>query len=62
MAQKITLLLEDSTIDRLAYFAYTTKSNRCEVIRNILEKGLTELEEEEKVQKQKSQWTYRGHS
>ena len=62
MAQKITLLLEDSTIEALSYWVYKRKENRCEIIRSLLEKGLTELEEEEKVQKQKSTWTYRGHS
>ena len=64
MTQKMTLLLDDTTNDRLSYFVYKMKENRCELIRTLVKKGLTELEEEEKnsQKKSQSQWTYRGHS
>lgn len=64
MTQKMTLLLPDSTNDRLVCLAFQRRENRCDTIRMLLEKGLTELEENEKASQKKSQtqWTYRGHS
>lgn len=48
MAQKVTVLLEDETLERLAYYAYKQRENRCEIIRRGIEEWIQELDAKKK--------------